>query len=292
MKKVYRQRMNTMRTPLRTALITGATDGLGLALAIALARQHRWKLLLHGRSHLRLEAARASILACTPKASVECLRADFSSMRDTIELAHHLGKDNKCLDLLVNNAGVGIESTRCETQDSHELCVQVNYLSTFTLTLQLQVLLERACGRVICVSSGLQQVMDQDDPDFRVGWDGQSAYARSKWAQAAFTSFWAKHNPETSSTIHSLHPASLMPTKLVLGQFDVQDSLDQGVHSLLNLINPTDMRAHNGHYFHYTTPASAPAAIDNEALNEWLFEWSLRSLHSAWRATSTRRAVL
>src|SRR5262245_57990396 len=106
-------------------LITGATDGLGRALAADLAGRGAG-IVVHGRDRARAEAVSASIGA------EGVLVADFASLADVGRMAGEAPQ----VDVLVNNAGVAVPERRL-TEDGNELTFQVNHLAHFLLTLRL-----------------------------------------------------------------------------------------------------------------------------------------------------------
>src|SRR5690242_17758517 len=92
-------------------MITGATDGLGRALAERLAAQGS-TLLLHGRDDTRGAEAIAAITAATGNDRLHWLRADLASLDETRALADQVAGGYDRLDVLVNNAGIGGDSGR------------------------------------------------------------------------------------------------------------------------------------------------------------------------------------
>src|SRR5436190_18856546 len=133
--KVARRRRAGMR-PIaeQTVLVTGATDGLGKAVATELARRGA-PVLLHGRDDARGEAAIGEIAAETGHARLSWHRADFSSLAEVRALGERVAGEAEALDALVNNAGIGTnhpgDGERMESRDGHELRFQVNYLAGF-----------------------------------------------------------------------------------------------------------------------------------------------------------------
>ena len=88
----------------KTALITGSTDGVGRVVAKRLA-DDGWGVLVHGRDRGRGEALVADIKAAGRTA--EFVQADLSSTAEVRRLADAVQKTTRCLDLLINNAGLG-----------------------------------------------------------------------------------------------------------------------------------------------------------------------------------------
>lgn len=92
-------------------LVTGATDGLGRAVATELARQGA-TLLLHGRSEKRGQRTLEQIASQTGNDQLSYYRADFDSLEEVRGLAERVSADHHRLDVLVNNAGLGVDPVR------------------------------------------------------------------------------------------------------------------------------------------------------------------------------------
>src|SRR2546427_6827463 len=90
----------------QTILVTGATAGLGRALAQDLAARGA-TVLLHGRSPDRLARATQEIRHATLNDRLRVYRADFASLEPVRGLAREIERDQPRLDVLVNNAGIG-----------------------------------------------------------------------------------------------------------------------------------------------------------------------------------------
>src|SRR6266566_5462521 len=138
-------------------LITGATDGLGKAVAIQLARNGA-TLLLHGRDEARGERTLAEIRAQTGNTRLTWYRADFSKLAQVRVLAERLAREQERIDVLLNNAGIGTTlpggGKRQESEDGYELRFAVNFLAPFLLTrLLFPTLRQSAPARIVNVSS-------------------------------------------------------------------------------------------------------------------------------------------
>jgi NAD(P)-dependent dehydrogenase (short-subunit alcohol dehydrogenase family) len=226
------------KTP-RTILVTGATDGLGKGVALALARDGH-TILMHGRDEKRIANTLDELRRAAPNATLRSYRADLASLSDVRSLARHLLDHEPRLDVLVNNAGIGAQvpggPERQESRDGHELRFAVNYLAPFLLTRLLLPLLERSApSRVVNVSSIGQQAIEFDDVMLTRGYSGVRAYCQSKLAQILFT-----------IGVTSLHPATYMPTKIVPSP---TSTLEEGVTATVRLITDPDPAAVNGKFF-------------------------------------------
>jgi NAD(P)-dependent dehydrogenase (short-subunit alcohol dehydrogenase family) len=237
------------------ALVTGATDGLGRALAERLARLGM-TVHLHGRSAEKLARVRAEIVAETGNENVVTHRADLASLAEVRGLAEEVAA-LPALHLLVNNAGIGSglpdSPDREESADGIELRFAVNYLAGYLLTEELLPLLERSApARIVMVSSLGQAAIDFEDPMLETSlYEGRRAYAQSKLAQITYAGELAERlGLDSGVTVNSLHPATFMPTKIVLDERGTSvDSLERGVESTLRLAVDPELDAVSGHFF-------------------------------------------
>jgi NAD(P)-dependent dehydrogenase (short-subunit alcohol dehydrogenase family) len=121
----------------KTVLLTGASDGLGRALAADLAGRGA-TLLLHGRDDDRGSATLAEVAEVSGSNRLSWYRADLSLLAEVRGLADAVGRDHDHLDVLVSNAGIGSDvpggGARQESADGIELRFAVNYLAGFALT--------------------------------------------------------------------------------------------------------------------------------------------------------------
>jgi len=153
-----------MITHAKTVLITGSTDGVGGHVAEQLAGPGT-TLLVHSRNRTRgTEIIRTIIRAGSNAAFYP---ADLSVLSDVRQLAAAVRRDHPRLDVLINNAGIGVTGTffgRGESPDGFELRFVVNYLSGFLLTrLLLPAMRSSGAARIINVASASQQPIDFSD---------------------------------------------------------------------------------------------------------------------------------
>jgi len=253
-------------------LITGATDGLGKQVALDLAA-HQATVLLHGRSQEKGEAVLRKIRDATGNQKLLYYNADFSSLDDVRRLSEKVEADHERLDVLINNAGLGAglrQSGREMSADGHELRFAVNYLAPFLLTHQLLPLLRRSVpARIVNVASVGQQPIDFDDVMIENRYDGLRAYRQSKLALVMFTFDLAEELRESGVTVNSLHPASLMPTRMVL-ETDYfrspMSTIEEGARAVEQLAASPDVEGVSGEYFDGKQLGRAnPQAYDKEA---------------------------
>jgi NAD(P)-dependent dehydrogenase (short-subunit alcohol dehydrogenase family) len=246
----------------RVILVTGATDGLGRAIARELAGRGA-TLVLHGRDEERGQSMLAEIEQLTGNGRLHWERADFASLEEVRAMAERLHGSQGRIDALVNNAGIGTTvpggGERMESRDGHELRFQVNYLASFLLTrLLLPVLAGSAPARIVNVTSAGQMAIDFDDVMLERGYSGTRAYCQSKLAQVMFTFDLANELRDRGVTANCLHPASYMPTKIVLAARGAAVStIEQGLEATLRLIASPELEAISGRYFNGLIEARA-----------------------------------
>ena len=254
----------------QTILVTGATDGLGRALARELAARGA-QLLVHGRDESRGQ----DVLDEIGGDRARFLKADLSSLAEVRALAQRVTDSHARLDALVNNAGIGTaapgDGRRLESADGYELRFAVNYLASYLLTRLLLDLLERSApARIVNVSSAGQAPIDFDDVMLERHYDGVQAYCQSKLAQVMFTLDLAEELRDRGVTATCLHPATYMPTKMVhAAGVDPVSSLEQGVQATLRLVTDRELDGVSGQYFNGNRPAEPhPQAHDSAARRE------------------------
>jgi NAD(P)-dependent dehydrogenase (short-subunit alcohol dehydrogenase family) len=238
----------------RTILITGATDGLGRALA-ARSRDEGWTVLAHGRSDEKL-AALADELP-----GVRTFRADLAELAQVSALADAVQAATERLDVLVSNAGVGTAEPgggrRLESADGYELRFAVNYLAGYALIRRLLPLLRASApARIVQVASAGQMPIDFGDVMLERGYDGTRAYCQSKLAQVMLTFDLAAELDGSGVTATALHPATYMPTKMVAAAgIAPLAPLEHGVDATWRLIADPALDGVTGVYFNGTNEA-------------------------------------
>ena len=251
-----------------TALITGATDGVGRLVARQLAAKG-FRMLVHGRSRERGESLVREIEAAGGKAAF--LQADLASLAEVRKLAAAVKAETAKLELLINNAGIGSTGDtpgRQVSADGHELRFAVNYLAGFLLThLLLPLLRAAAPSRIVNVASAGQKALDFDDIMLTKNYNGTDAYRHSKLAQVLFTVDLAEELKGTGVTANTLHPSTYMNTTMVRQSGTTPIStVEQGAEAILQLAVSPALEGRSGLYFNVLRETRAdPQAYDPAA---------------------------
>ena len=173
----------------RTVLVTGASDGLGLASSVALARSGA-RVLMTSRDAAKGERALARVNDAAPGASVEVVPLDLADLASVEKAAVEVRGRVGALDVLLLNAGVMMPPQRRETVDGFELQIGTNHLGHFALAGRLLDLVLPVPGaRVVTVSSLAARggAVDLDDLQWQTRpYDRQAAYGASKLANLLF----------------------------------------------------------------------------------------------------------
>jgi NADP-dependent 3-hydroxy acid dehydrogenase YdfG len=168
-----------------TAMITGASRGLGAAVAAALAPTHT--LFLAGRPSERLDAVAEEFGATTWPVDFEDLEAIPAAVEPIVEL-----------DVLIHNAGVAYPGRVAEsTVDEWRTTMDVNVLGPVALTLALLEPLRAAEGHVVFVNSGSGINASP----------GLASYSASKFALRGFAD--SLRNDESALRVTSVHPGRI-----------------------------------------------------------------------------------
>ena len=172
----------------RTAVVTGASGGLGFETAEVLAARGA-TVVLAGRDLRKTEQAADRIRPAAGRASVLAVHLDLASLASVRAAAGQISDACPRLDLLINNAGV-MAIPRELTEDGFERTLATNHLGHFALTgLLLGRLLDTEGSRVVTVSSNGHRpgIMDFGNLQLASGYKPWRAYYRSKLANLLFT---------------------------------------------------------------------------------------------------------
>ena len=171
----------------RRALVTGASDGIGLRIATRLAAAGA-EVLMPVRNAAKGEAAAARIREAAPDARLVGMALDLSSLESVAALTDQLLAEGAPIHLLVANAGVMTPPQQQRTVDGFELQFGTNHLGHVALTGRLLPLLRAGRARVVSQTSiaARQGQVNWDDLGWEQSYDGMKAYRQSKIAVGLF----------------------------------------------------------------------------------------------------------
>jgi NAD(P)-dependent dehydrogenase (short-subunit alcohol dehydrogenase family) len=229
----------------KTIMITGATDGIGLATAIKLASQGH-HLLIHGRSLEKLKAVEAQLLALPTSGNIDSYLADLSKLVEVTALATQIKARHKHIDVLINNAGV-FKVPQSVTIDNLDVRFSVNTIAPYILTKALSSILSEG-GRVLNLSSAAQAPVDIDALLGEKQLTDMVAYSQSKLAITQWTFAIAKTNK--ALTYLAINPGSLLASKMVKEGFGIAgNDISIGADILIRLSLEKGVDVHSGQYF-------------------------------------------
>jgi NAD(P)-dependent dehydrogenase (short-subunit alcohol dehydrogenase family) len=211
----------------KRAVVTGASDGIGLGIATRLAGAGA-DVVMPVRNRRKGESAVATILAQHPEAKLSLETLDLSSLASVAALGDKLRADGAPIDILINNAGVMTPPDRQTTADGFELQFGTNHLGHFALTGHLLPLLKAGRARVTSQTSVAARSgeINWNDLNWERDYDGMAAYRQSKIACGLFGLELSRRSAAagwgiTSTISHpGVAPTSLLAARPEVGRAD------------------------------------------------------------------------
>ncbi|HEY7413148.1 MAG TPA: SDR family oxidoreductase [Vicinamibacteria bacterium] len=265
----------------RTALVTGASSGIGRETARALCRLGA-TVVMAVRDAGRGEEARADVERTTGSRHLEVALCDFSSPSRVRSFAAAFRERHPALHVLVLNAGIWSARRRLSAEGV-ELTWATNVLGYFlTADLLLPALRAGAPSRVVVVASELARNLDLDDPQFeRRPYDGLEAYAQSKQANRMWTWALARRLEGSGVTANAMHPGgvdtgifrkggSVKGALAGLSMKIVGKSPAEGADTVVWLASAPELEGVSGRY--WIDRQEHPCRFHHQAEEERLFE--------------------
>jgi NAD(P)-dependent dehydrogenase (short-subunit alcohol dehydrogenase family) len=231
----------------KTILITGSTDGLGLATAKLLATKNH-NVLLHGRRESKMLEAERAVRAEGGPGSIESYVADLSSVEGVVGLAEAVAAKHESLDVLINNAGV-FRLSQSVAPNGLDLRFMVNTIAPYLLTRRLKPLLGSQ-SRVINLSSAAQAPVDHNAFAGKVSLDDSSAYAQSKLGLTMWSNYLAHEYGPGGPVVVAVNPASFLGTKMVKEAYGTSgNDIGIGAYILTRAALSDEFADASGRYF-------------------------------------------
>jgi 3-hydroxybutyrate dehydrogenase len=217
----------------KTAIVTGSTSGIGLGIAIELAKQGA-NIVLNGFGDAAsIEAARAEIAKHDAKVAYH--GADMSKPAEIEQLIAFAVKEFGMVDILVNNAGIQhVSPVEAFPAEKWDAIIAINLSSAFhTTRLAMPGMRAKNWGRIINIASAHGLVASKD----------KSAYVAAKHGLVGFTKSVALETATTGITVNAICPGWVL-TPLVQKQIDARAaregiSVDQASKDLLGEKQPS-----------------------------------------------------
>jgi len=231
----------------KTILITGSTDGIGLAAARALAARGH-EVLLHGRNPAKLERAKQEVAAARSGGPVSAFVADLSSLKAVAQLASQVADAHPDLDVVINNAGV-FNTHETKSVDGLDLRFAVNTIAPYLLSRRLLPNLS-SDGRIVNLSSAAQASVDFAGLSAPSVLDNGAIYAQSKLALTMWSRALAHELGDAGPSVFAVNPGSLLATKMVKDAFGVPGKdVGIGADILVRAALSDAFDGHSGEYF-------------------------------------------
>ena len=263
----------------KICLITGATSGIGLATARALAGMGATVIGV-GRNPVKCERVCRMLKAATGNTAVEFMVADLSSQDDIRQLADRFKNKFDRLDVLVNNAGAKFVK-RLKTVDGYEMTFALNHLAYFLLTHLLTAHLQvSGNARVINVASGAHggAFIDFDDLQNEKQYIGKKAYNQSKLANILFTYELSRRLDGKGVAVNTMAPGGVITNfcrnngwiswaKHVTAHILARNLIgpEKAAETIVYLAASPEVEGISGQYYFDKMPIqSSPASYDEE----------------------------
>jgi len=192
----------------KTAVITGATSGIGQAAALRMAELGA-RIVIVARDTEKAELTKNLISNATGNEDIGIYEADTGIIQQVYRLVDNLNQNEPRIDILVNNAGA-LFNEREFTEEGLERTFATDLLGPFTLTQGLIPKLKASSpSRIINVSSGgmyTQKIRVDDFQFWNESFDGVKAYARAKRGLVILSEIWADQLKDFNVIVHSMHP--------------------------------------------------------------------------------------
>lgn len=272
----------------KTALVTGANAGMGLATSIELV-QRGYRVLMLCRNRERGEKALREVENAGGNGSAELVLGDLAELSSIRNFADDIHGRVSSLDVLINNAGV-ISPKRQETKDGFELALGVNHLGHFLATNLLLDLVQAADrGRIVVVASGAYKAgrIHFEDPHLRQSYNVIKSYGQSKLANILFARELALRTYDSGIAVNALHPGAVL-TQLgidrgtgfgqgvyrALGKLPSFQTPAEGASTAVYLADSPEVEGISREYFYRSQPKSLDRKAEDDEVAAKLWAWS------------------
>jgi NAD(P)-dependent dehydrogenase (short-subunit alcohol dehydrogenase family) len=189
----------------RVFLVTGATSGIGKAIAFELAKTGETVLLV-ARDPEKRNIVYEEIMTGIQNPNVDALVCDLSSLGSIRNFAAHLKSKYPRIDVLINNAAV-VKRKRKTNVDGYELMFVTNHLGPFLLThLLLDSLKPSGSARILNITAPSTTKVDFEDLQSKDSFNYLNVFGATKMMNLLFTFELARRLEGTGVTANAVHP--------------------------------------------------------------------------------------
>tara|TARA_A100001011_G_scaffold98004_1_gene103157 strand:- start:80 stop:919 length:840 start_codon:yes stop_codon:yes gene_type:complete len=267
----------------KNIIITGATDGIGLAAAKSIAKKG-YHVSLVGRNPNKGKKALETIIAHSGNENLDFFECDLSLVANVKDLADIIKQKHSKIDVLLNNAG-GANKAKQITSEGLEKTFATNQMNYFVLSTELlDILSESNDARIVNVASNahIGAEVDYENVNSEKSFSAWTSYCVSKLMNIMFTYQLASMQDKVS--VNVLHPGfvdtniagnegNLIKYIVKFGAKMFARTVDNGADSSIYLSTSDEIKGVSGKYFFKCREIKSSRASYNQ--EDWKKVWDL-----------------
>ena len=267
----------------KNIIITGATDGIGLAAAKSIAKKG-YHVSLVGRNPDKGKKALEAIIEYSGNKNLDFFECDLSLVANVKDLADRVKQKHSKIDVLLNNAG-GANKTKQITSEGLEKTFATNQMNYFVLSTELlNILSESNDGRIVNVASNahIGAEVDYENINSEKSFSAWTSYCVSKLMNIMFT--YQLSSMQDRVSVNVLHPGfvdtniagnegNLIKYIVKFGAKMFARTVDNGADSSIYLSTSDEVKGVSGKYFFKCREIKSSRASYNQ--EDWKKVWDL-----------------